>query len=101
MALALEPDNIDRYGDQGAYDYDHDDHYTGSHLPFARIGTVLDTAPDGNSTLAGVDEITALKWQYQDKMVVMGLVFGSTFPYVFSTAQGPLPNCVRLTSYPI
>jgi hypothetical protein len=80
MSLALAPDNIDRYGDEYGrdYGYDHDDYHPGSHLPFMRVGTVSDTALDGNSTLAGVDEITALKWKYQDRIVVMGLVFGST-----------------------
>ncbi|KAJ9123209.1 hypothetical protein QFC22_001403 [Naganishia vaughanmartiniae] len=76
MSLALTPDNIDRYGDHS--DYNHDDDDRGGHLPFARIGTVSDTALDSNSTLAGIDEITALKWKYEDKMVTMGLVFGSS-----------------------
>ncbi|KAJ9107546.1 hypothetical protein QFC21_001004 [Naganishia friedmannii] len=93
MSLALEPDNIDRYGDQGGGDYDYDDHAVGGHLPFIRVGTVSNTALDGNSTLAGVDDTTALKWKYEDKMVTMGLVFGSMFRVVYSLTRKIAVSC--------
>lgn len=84
MSLAIKPDEFDRdsYDDDTdatssifaeLFDPDYAEHHHGA-LPM--VNSVLGET-NTNSSLAGVDDATALRWQYEDKMMVMGLVLGS------------------------
>jgi hypothetical protein len=84
MSLAIKPDEVDRSGADEThnaaddifaelFDPDYAEHHHSS-LPI--VGTLLNGTAS-NSSLAGIDDATALRWQYEDKMMVMGLVFGS------------------------
>lgn len=73
MALSLDTEELDR-GQHNVLDLLQDDDEIEHRLhSFPSAGTILDLP---SSTLAGVDQATALRWQYEDKMVVMGLVLG-------------------------
>lgn len=84
MSLAIKPDEIDHSGDDETtnaaddifaelFDPDYAGHH---HSSLPSVGTFLGGTAS-NSSLAGIDDVTALRWQYEDKMMVMGLVFGS------------------------
>lgn len=81
MALSLEPDQFDR-GQSGLLDVldEDDDDDENPSRPMLEVGIASDfVSPARHSHLAGTDEATAQRWEYEDKMAVLGLVLGSEF----------------------
>ena len=84
MSLAIKPDDLD-YDESNdstdmvedifskLFDPDHIEQYHGF-LP--GVSTLHNETTTFGST-AGTDNITALRWQYEDKVAVLALVLGS------------------------
>jgi hypothetical protein len=85
MSLSLEPDEFDLNTPDRSHsnildillddDDDHDNHRLHT-LPVGGAASNLpSSSPYGH--LAGIDEATTQRWEYEDKMAVLGLVLGS------------------------
>lgn len=81
MALSLEPNQFDR-SESGSSDIlggDDDNDRLSHSMPVVGMASDFGSSPP-LSHLAGIDETTAQRWEYEDKMVVLSLVLGSESP---------------------